>query len=73
MMNQPPCCQTTAQTSKVSLVLLSFLSLSICESMLVRKCDFGFVSHTSSELTVIVIVFWIWFQVPTVTLIQSSH
>lgn len=61
MMSQPPCCQTTAQTSKASLVLLFFLSPLICESILVRKCDFVLVSHTSPKLTVKVIVFWIWF------------
>lgn len=38
-----------------------FLSPLICESILVRKCDFVLVSHTSPELTVKVIVFWIWF------------
>lgn len=64
MMRQPPCCQTAAQTSKASLVLLSFLPPLICESILVRKCDFVLVSHTSPKLTVTVIVFWIRLQVP---------
>lgn len=65
MMIQPPCCQITAQTSKTRLVLLSFPPPLICESKLVRKCDFVLVSHTSLKLTVTVIVFWIWFQIYT--------
>lgn len=65
MMSQPPCCQTKAQPYKVNLVLFPFLSPLICESILIRKCDFFLVSHTSPELTVAVIVFWIWLQVPT--------
>lgn len=65
MMSQPPCSETRTQTSIVSLVLLSFLSPLICEPIVIRKCDFALVSYTSLEFTVTVIVFWIWFQVPT--------
>jgi len=67
MMSQPPCSQTTAQISKASLLLLTFLSPLICESILIGKCDFVLVSYTSPKLTVPVTVFWIWFQVPTET------